>query len=129
MSANRNRWNLHLVDKKSRFNLLEHTVFFVIANEAHLSSLITMPNQLHHATKMSRRGGASLVLFDRIKTSSANWSHAHSFVECFGPQIYPRLTRFDFLRVRINVMKHKLNRSGKHGSPCKTPFLMPIGSV
>ena len=95
---------------------------FVIANEAHLSSLITIPDQLHHATKMSRRDWASLVLFDRITASSANWSHAHSFVECLGPQIYPRLTRFDFFESAHQCVKTQIEQKWRTGISLQDAF-------
>src|SRR6218665_2822462 len=81
-----------------------------------------IPDQLHQAAKMLIKVWASVKLFAIITASSANCSHVQDCGASLGPQMYPRFVSSGFSSVCINVLKHRLKRSGESGSPCRTPL-------
>ena len=99
---------------------------FNIPNEQHLSKRIVMPDQLHHALKISSSCWLLLTLLETMAAASANCIHEHWNVDSFGPQMVPSWFSSGLFRVTIRVLKHMLNRSGEQGSPCKTPLITRI---
>ena len=98
-------------------NWLNLLLFFVIPKVQHLSCLIFICDQLHHAEKMFRSDCASLIQPDRMTASSANCNQEEDLVVCLGPQMYPRLFKSFFERVCMSELKLRLNKKGEHGSP------------
>ena len=92
---------------------------FAAAYAQHLSSLISIPAQAHHAAKMSMSVCDSRTLLETTTASSANWSQEHSFELPSGPEMYPSFSSFFSCRMHMRVLKHKLNNNGEQGSPCK----------
>jgi hypothetical protein len=88
-----------------------------------------MFDQLHHATNMSSNVCASETLFETITASSANCNHEQELGEESGRHMYPSEFKDGFFNVCISVLKQRLNNNGEHGSPCNTPFVIPIRSV
>ena len=62
-----------------------------------------------------------------ISVSSANCDQCFIKLRVFD--VYPRHLTLSWFTISINVLKHKLDKSGDKLSPCSTPFSIVIGGV